>query len=322
MITLVVPIYNMSIYLEKCMYTILNQTDTRFEAILVDDGSTDNSGALCDLYANKYPDIVRTIHKENGGLSSARNAGIDAAKGEFVIFPDPDDWLELNYVEKFITLQKQYEADLVCLGFYSEDNGVTIMENEGISSRLMNQREAQKALIISPKIKGFAWNKLYRLDIIRRNKLRFENDVGTTEDLDFAFRYLQYSSTVFFAPSTCVYHYLQREGAATHSSFNLRKIDSIKTYEKIISLTTIPELREAAESEICNTAINLMWEYLESNEEDRIVEKRIKKYIWKYSKRYLLKSQYGCGRKMQCCAVLIAPKIFYQVKKRVTRRHV
>ena len=91
MITLVVPIYNMAQYLPRCVDSLLRQTCRDFEIVLVDDGSTDASGAMCDRYAADHPGHIRVIHKENGGLSSARNAGIDAARGEFVIFPDPDD---------------------------------------------------------------------------------------------------------------------------------------------------------------------------------------------------------------------------------------
>ena len=105
MLTLVVPIYNMEKYLARCMDSLLGQSCRDFEIILVDDGSTDSSGTLCDSYAARYPELVRVIHKPNGGPSSARNAGLDAARGEFVTFPDPDDWVEPDYVGSFLRLQ-------------------------------------------------------------------------------------------------------------------------------------------------------------------------------------------------------------------------
>lgn len=105
-------------YLPRCLDSILAQTSREFEAILVDDGSTDSSGSLCDRAAAAHPEWIRVVHKPNGGLSSARNAGIDRARGEFITFPDPDDWLEPEYVEALLQAQREYQADLVCLGHY------------------------------------------------------------------------------------------------------------------------------------------------------------------------------------------------------------
>ena len=112
MITVVVPIYNLSELLHRCMTTLLSQSGS-YEIILVDDGSTDKSPAMCDRYATEYQDKVRVIHKENGGLSSARNAGIEAARGKYIIFPDPDDWVELYFQTCGIT-EKISARSIVC----------------------------------------------------------------------------------------------------------------------------------------------------------------------------------------------------------------
>ena len=106
MLTFAIPVYNMESLLERCMDTMLSQTCRDFEIILVDDGSTDASPALCDAYAAAHPGLIRVVHKPNGGLSSARNAGIDAARGEFIVFPDPDDWVEPEYVRHLLQLQR------------------------------------------------------------------------------------------------------------------------------------------------------------------------------------------------------------------------
>ena len=104
MLTLAIPVYNMESLLGRCMDAMLSQTSRDFEIVLEDDGSTDASPVLCDGYAAEHPGFIRVVHKPNGGLSSARNAGIEAAKGEFIIFPDPDDWTEPQYVEHLLTL--------------------------------------------------------------------------------------------------------------------------------------------------------------------------------------------------------------------------
>lgn len=320
MLTLAVPVYNMEAYLPRCMDTLFAQTCRDFEILLIDDGSTDGSGAMCDAYAAGHPELVRVIHKKNGGLSSARNAGIDAAKGESIIFPDPDDWVEPDYVEKLLTLQTRYQADLVCTGYYidAEDS---IPGSQADPPVIMTGREAQNALILPPKMNGFAWNKLYRMDFIRARKLRFLDDVGTTEDMDFAYRYLAYCQTVCYAPSERTYHYYQRPGAATHSGFSSRQVASIHTYEKIIAdcQSDRPELAVAAGEEICVTAVNLLWGYQNTESRDAAVRKQLLTYIRTYLRIHLTSHRYGMGRKLQAATAAVSPRLFALLKS-VARR--
>ena len=116
-ISVVMPIYNMEKYLYRSLDALTNQSYKDYELILVNDGSTDSSESICMQYKNKYPELIKIINKENGGLSSARNRGMEAAIGEFVVFPDPDDWVERYYLEMFAMLQEQYAADMVCVGY-------------------------------------------------------------------------------------------------------------------------------------------------------------------------------------------------------------
>lgn len=222
MISIVVPIYNMEKLLPRCMDTLVKQS-LAYEIILVDDGSTDSSPKICDDYMQMYPAFVRVVHKDNGGLSSARNAGMDVARGKYVIFPDPDDWVELDYVSQMVELQNYYQTDLLSVGYYVDTDEKCVPANEGQKPNCMDGVAAQRALFIPPKMGGFAWNKLYHLDIIRKYNLRFLDNVGTTEDLDFTYRYLIHCDTVCFVPSIRLYHYYQRSGAATHSKFSLKK---------------------------------------------------------------------------------------------------
>lgn len=317
MLTLAVPVYNMEQYLIRCMDTLFGQTCQDYEILLIDDGSTDGSGAMCDAYAAGHPELVRVVHKENGGLSSARNAGIDAAKGEYIIFPDPDDWVEPDYVEKLLMHQRRHNADLVCTGYYVDTENDCIPAKQVGQPAIMTGREARKALILPPQLGGFAWNKLYRLDIIRENGLRFLDDVGTTEDLDFAYRYLAHCQTVCHAPSERTYHYYQRPGAATHSTFSPRQMASIRTYEKIIAdcHADRPELAAAAGEEICVTAVNLLWGYQNNGQKDAAVKKRLMKWIRSHLKAHLTSCRYGIGRKLQAAAAAISPELFTLLKK-------
>lgn len=321
MLTLAVPVYNMEQYLPRCMDTLLMQTCRDFEILLVDDGSTDRSGAMCDTYAAAHPELVRVVHKKNGGLSSARNTGIDAAKGQYIIFPDPDDWVEPDYVEKLLAYRDQYNADLVCTGYYVDTPDSSAPAKQDAAPMILNGPEAQKALILPPQMNGFAWNKLYRLDVIRENGLLFLDDVGITEDLDFAYRYLAFCQKVCFAPSDRTYHYFQRDGAATRSGFSQRKMDSLHTYEKIIAACkqTMPELAQAARDELCTTAVNLIWMYENSDCNDPVPKKVLLRHIRQNLPAYLKGNRYGIGRKIQAILAGCCPGIYAHLKNYVQK---
>ena len=321
MLTLSIPVYNMEQYLPRCMETMLAQTCQDFEILLVDDGSTDNSGQMCDDYAAKHSDFIRVVHKENGGLSSARNAGIDAAKGKYIIFPDPDDWVEPDYVEKLLEYRQQFDADLVCTGYFVDAENNCIPAKQDQLPMTLSGTEAQKALILPPQMSGFAWNKLYRLDLIRKHGLRFLDDVGITEDLDFAYRYLAFCRTVCFAPSARTYHYFQRDGAATRSDFSQRKLDSLRTYEKIIADCehTMPDLAQAAKDEICTTAVNLIWMYQNSKIEDTEAKKILLCRIRENLPAYLRGKRYSPGRKVQAVLAGFCPGLYAHLKNAVQR---
>ena len=129
MISVIIPVYNSEKYLHKCIDSVLSQSYTNFEVILVNDGSTDKSGAICDEYAEK-DEKVRVFHKENGGVSSARNLGIEKAIGKYVCFIDSDDWVYDKLLESFFSLDKNLKKSLVQQGFANErKNGEKIIKN-------------------------------------------------------------------------------------------------------------------------------------------------------------------------------------------------
>ena len=120
LISVIVPVYNVAAWLPRCVDSVLTQTYQNLEILLIDDGSTDASGEICDAYAEKDPRI-RVIHKKNGGLSSARNAGLDVSNGQYIGFVDSDDWIEPEMYEKMLALMECNEAQLVCAGRYDVD---------------------------------------------------------------------------------------------------------------------------------------------------------------------------------------------------------
>lgn len=211
-ISVIVPVYNVEKVLYHCIESILNQTFDDFELILVDDGSTDNSGKICDEYSEK-DNRIRVIHKPNGGVSSARNAGIEAAKGEYICFVDSDDYLESNYLKELIETKKKYpDFDNVWCGFQTvEDylksniNTVASEYNKDYSfsdlSSIMDLCE--KWLIQMP------WNKLFETKIIKENNLLFPPELSLGEDYIFNLRYLDCTNGKIAVVNKPLYDYLR-----------------------------------------------------------------------------------------------------------------
>ena len=182
LISIIVPVYNAEKYLDECVESIVNQTYKNIEIILVDDGSQDNSSALCNQWSKKDKRI-KTIHKKNGGVSSARNIGISDSKGEWVSFVDADDWIEKDYIKEMIEKANAYNCEYVCCGFnrvYS--NRVEhINSNEKIIEH--NSNTFLKSLLNVQNSYGFVHMKLIKKSLI--DKIRFDENIKVGEDALF-----------------------------------------------------------------------------------------------------------------------------------------
>ena len=167
LLSVIIPVYNVKPYLEKCVESIVDQTYHNLQIILVDDGSTDGSQTICDELAQKDSRIV-VIHKENGGLSTARNVGMDRAKGDYIAFVDSDDWLERNMYEVLINQLEAHDADLVACSFYEckGDEKKAVGDSKNIS--VFNTEEI---FINKNQLRFLVWNKVFRRSFVE--KLRF-----------------------------------------------------------------------------------------------------------------------------------------------------
>lgn len=208
-ISVIVPVYNVEKYLPRCIDSILAQTFTDFELLLIDDGSTDNSGEICDEYA-KNDRRIRVFHKENGGVSSARNTGLINAKGEWVCFVDSDDDICINYLEVYVSLLKHKEADFYIVG-------CNIISNNRRTKRTFHDQYFSKESIHKfvmyiryYNIFGVPWNKLFSMKIIKDQNISFDESLDSYEDEVFVLEYLVYTSSVM-ASSQCTYNYYVRE---------------------------------------------------------------------------------------------------------------
>ena len=191
-ISVIVPVYNTEKYLRRCIDSILSQTFTDFELLLIDEGSKDSSGAICDDYAAKDK-RVRVFHKENGGVSSARNLGLDNANGEWITFVDSDDWVYPCWLENYNILEYGVKYDMICQGFYATkslslddatqtDFGINF---EGCIDEMLE-------LMFKKYILGYVWCKAFRFDIIKKSFIRFYDTIKLCEDEVFILQYAQY----------------------------------------------------------------------------------------------------------------------------------
>lgn len=163
-ISVIIPVYDVEPYLEKCINSVLNQTYQNLEIILVDDGSPDLCGNICDTYAKK-DNRIKVIHKENSGLSDARNRGLDIATGDYIGFVDSDDYITENMFKTLYELLKTYQADISTVSFYEIFNGKVIGVRDSKKLEVMNKKEALKELYRDDKIQSYCWNKLFKREL-------------------------------------------------------------------------------------------------------------------------------------------------------------
>lgn len=312
MITVVVPVYNMKDYLSKCIDSLLHQTCTDYEIIIVDDGSTDGSAQLCDREAEKS-DRIRVIHKSNGGLPSARNCGMDCAEGEYVIFPDPDDWVEPDYLEHLSSLMKKEEADLSICGFYRfSDNGEWPFKLPPAS--VMDVKTALHKLVLPSDFSGYAWNKLFSMKIIREEGLRFDEELKSLQDLHFCFRYFQFCKRIAFDPAP-LYHYNISTGVSTFNApLTERKLSAFTAYEKIADLartSPCPELEREELGQIFERSLKYIYPYYWNRPRNAEVLRLLKSNLKKYRKDYFPNTSFSWKHNLLARVATVSTRAYY-----------
>ena len=233
-ISIVVPIYNQEKYLEKCINSLLVQTYTELEIILVDDGSTDKSGAICDVFAQK-DSRIKVIHKENGGLSDARNAGIDIARGEYIGFVDSDDYVAENIYEKMYNVLAENNADMVVCNCALIDSNNQLIEEKKYQfiDQICSGMEIINGKFITEEsyfLTVVAWNKLLRKEIF--SVLRYPR--GRYHEDEFIFHELYSQAARVICIDDKLYFYRQAEGTITDSKNVWYRLDRVEAmYERI-----------------------------------------------------------------------------------------
>lgn len=224
-VSVIVPVYNVEKYLPECIDSILAQTFTDFEILLIDDGSPDNSGAICDEYAKK-DSRIHVFHKPNGGVSSARNLGIDKVQGEWITFVDSDDTIPKDSLKKAIKEISSNDLDLL---YVMHTQTVIYPSNVNFYNRVLSQSEY--AALQHPVCIGGGF---FKAEIIHNNSLRFPREIKYGEDQIFVYEFIRHSGRLMYCNSV-LYNYRINDNSATHqmkSSEILTSLEVLTRYKK------------------------------------------------------------------------------------------
>jgi glycosyltransferase involved in cell wall biosynthesis len=222
LISIIIPVYNVEKYLKECVDSVRKQTYKNLEIILIDDGSKDNSGKLCDELA-KEDNRIKVIHKENGGLSDARNVGIENATGEYIQFIDSDDFVEKDMIEILHNDICQEKADVSMCSLYLYKDGEKTTD-ASYKREIFNKEQVLKEILLDERVRSYAWNKMFKKSLfesIRFPKGKVFEDIYTMSPI------FQKANKIVFNDIP-LYYYRQREGSILHNQTNELRLEYIK----------------------------------------------------------------------------------------------
>lgn len=263
LVSIIIPVYNVSKYLSRCVDSILCQTYENFELLLIDDGSTDDSGCICDTYSCK--DIrIKTFHKKNGGPSSSRNYGLDVANGDWIIFIDSDDYVSDDYIETFFKYNKSFNEKVhVVQGFhvFSDDESINYKEiHYSYTELCTNGTKIDYRIGRNRFFHSWAvWGKLFSKQIIDENKIRFNENVYIFEDGMFWHRYILYVQKIIYLAEQNYYYYRPKESISITSihKLNISELKELCFFYKMYSTQLIRNY--SLDKEYANEIIRLYW---------------------------------------------------------------
>lgn len=251
--SVVIPVYNVKDYLEKCIDSVLAQVLDETEIILVDDGSTDGeSGLICDRYASRYSEIIHVIHQDNGGLGAARNTGIEHASGEYLLFLDSDDYLLPGLLKRMRELLSQSPCDIIDFGFVIDQDGKLKETHAGEIgvSEPFTLREHPEMLLVLPA----AWRRLYSRDLFIRSGIRYPSRVWY-EDIRTTLKLYAEAQSIVSIPEP-YYAYVVREGSITRNKNVSRNAEILDAFEDLKAWFSSKELWETYYPEFTKLAVD------------------------------------------------------------------
>ena len=327
LVSIIVPVYQVEKYLRECVESIEKQTLTDREVILVDDGSVDASGAICDNLAKEYADI-RVIHKKNGGLASARNAGLDMAQGSYVGFVDSDDCIAPDMYESLYSAMTATESRIACCSWrrmIDEDGEWKLLLPEsgsGLPERILTAKEAVKELFLGRGTTYSACDKLFEKTIFDHS--RFPGENLPSEDIPCIYHILSHcEKTVHIGASK--YYYRIVRGSISTDCFKPKNISTLHYMEQVIqdARSRFPELEKEARFALMQCAGSMYARLLESADVRNLksIEKELKDTVRKNLKHCFTNSCFsGNARLVYLMIALGIYPCFYKIRRKRTER--
>lgn len=312
-VSVIIPVYKVEKYLDECVQSVLNQTYKNLEIILVDDGSPDNCPKMCDEYA-KADQRVRVIHKENGGLSSARNSGIEIATGDYIFFLDSDDYLGNDIIESLVSVALKHNAKITACGYTSDSSKIDNGKNYEVFN--LSKEQSLKCILKEKIITTSAWGKLYKAKLFET--IRFPNG-KIYEDLGTTYKVIELVDQVVVIDSR-KYYYRVNPVSITQSNFSKKQLDYydiVEELERFVSENYKKYLR-LVKNHVARNSISFMRKVSESGFSDKkviaVLVKNIRKNIFGYmfSNFSMFSKLYGL---FICISPSLALKVFNCNKK-------
>lgn len=227
-VSIIVPVYNAEAYIRRCVDSVIHQEYKDFELLLVDDGSKDASGAICDEYA-QMDERVRVIHKDNTGVSDTRNLAIGEAKGKYLQFMDSDDWITPDATKLLVRAAEENHCDMVIADFYRVVGERVSRKGDIETGGVLTKEEFAEHMMENPAdfYYGVLWNKLYRRELIEKYHLRMDSRISWCEDFMFNLEYIMHAE-VFYALQAPIYYYVKRKGSLVSQSFSISQTIKMK----------------------------------------------------------------------------------------------
>ena len=312
-ISVIVPVYNVEAYLERCVESILQQTYAHFELILINDGSTDSSGQICDHLASQYENI-KVYHIENAGVSNARNMGIQLATGSWVTFIDSDDFVTQDYLATLASAAEGLNVGFVIAPLHHIKNGiVTDLPSHSGKTELWSTEETMKELLMTTRTSFFPVAKLFKRDLLADEK--FNTNYHLAEDALFLTELLLKTRCSCVFIDKPVYFYDHREGSAT-TSVNRYVFDTIEVYQQIIAQVSqaFPNLKYELINRECWSYITVYDKIIFTSREEYQKEKaELRNWIVQHRREIWKDAYFTTFRKVAILSLVISPWLYKKI---------
>ena len=312
-ISVIVPVYNVEAYLERCVESILQQTYAHFELILINDGSTDSSGQICDHLASQYENI-KVYHIENAGVSNARNMGIQLATGSWVTFIDSDDFVTQDYLATLASAAEGLNVGFVIAPLHHIKNGiVTDLPSYSGKTELWSTEETMKELLMTTRTSFFPVAKLFKRDLLADEK--FNTNYHLAEDALFLTELLLKTRCSCVFIDKPVYYYDHREGSAT-TSVNRHVFDTIEVYKQIIAQVSqaFPNLKYELINRECWSYITIYDKIIFTSREEYQKEKtELRNWIVQHRREIWKDAYFTTFRKVAILSLVISPWLYKKI---------